>query len=521
MKFSTLLTALFFSLFVSAQLPDDALRYGFPWMSGTARNQAIGGAMGSLGGDITSAHINPAGIGMYRNSEFVLSPGFNFMNNKFDYRNTSSSAKDNAFNYGTSGLVFGASHDPRYQRATSSAFSITVNQLANYNNRIQYQGFNNTSSWSEQYVEQLTRDRASIVQAENNYIFGSSLAFWTYLVDTIADRSGNVIGYQSIVPLPLNPNSSQDGVNQYNTIDTRGGAHEVALTYAQNYNNKFNWGLSFGIPFYSFNKEQTYREEDATSNGANDFKYFEYKEKYSTTGVGFNLKLGAIFRPVDRLRIGLAFHTPTWAGLTDNISSSITTNSENYTNKPQPLTKTSDELKAGSNAGTYEYNLTSPMRAIGSISYVINEVKDITKQKGFITADVEYVNYNGVRFRTSGDGTTDDKSYYDDVNEIIKARYKGAFNFKLGGELKFKTLMVRLGGALLGNPYSESGLLGKRTMATGGLGYRNKGMFVDLAYAHTFIKATDVPYYLQDKATPVADWGGGRGNLVLTFGVKF
>lgn len=57
-----------------AQLPDDALRYSYPFVSGTARSQAIGGAIGALGGDITAAHINPAGIGLYKTREIVLSP---------------------------------------------------------------------------------------------------------------------------------------------------------------------------------------------------------------------------------------------------------------------------------------------------------------------------------------------------------------------------------------------------------------------------------------------------------------
>ncbi|HSR40345.1 MAG TPA: hypothetical protein VLL95_15650, partial [Phnomibacter sp.] len=131
-----LLTGLF-SHGLFAQSPDDALRYGFPLMGGTARNMAIGGAMGSLGGDITAAHINPAGIGLYKNKEVVLSPGFKFYNNNFDYRTQQTQARENAFGYGTSGFVFGSQHD-RSRNASSSAFSISVNQLANYNNRIEY-----------------------------------------------------------------------------------------------------------------------------------------------------------------------------------------------------------------------------------------------------------------------------------------------------------------------------------------------------------------------------------------------
>ena len=37
--------------------------------------------------------------------------------------------------------------------------------------------------------------------ASNNYPFGASLAYFTYLIDSIADPSGNVIGYRSLVPV--------------------------------------------------------------------------------------------------------------------------------------------------------------------------------------------------------------------------------------------------------------------------------------------------------------------------------
>ena len=40
---------------------------------GTARSSAMAGAFTSLGGDLASMGINPAGLGMYRSSEFGLS----------------------------------------------------------------------------------------------------------------------------------------------------------------------------------------------------------------------------------------------------------------------------------------------------------------------------------------------------------------------------------------------------------------------------------------------------------------
>ena len=501
-----------------AQLPEDALRYGYPLAGGTARNQAIGGAGGSLGGDITAANINPAGIGLYKNTEIVLSPGFNFINNKFNYRGTANKGKDNAFNYGTSGVVFG--HVRNGNMGRSMAFSISVNQLANYNNHIEYQGVNKISSWSEQYVEQLANAQATVGQAEQNYIFGSSLAYWTFLVDTLSDAQGNVVGYRSQAPVP-GSESGTGGVTQHNIVDTRGGAHEISLAFGNNIDDRLHLGASLNFPVYSFTKDQTYREDDVTTDNLNGFGFFEYKEHYSTIGVGVNAKLGVIFRPIERLRLGFAIHTPTFASMTDKISSSITANTENYTTVPQPITKKSDDLRENSTAGEYDYEIQTPFRLIASGAWVLNEVSDVKKQKGFITADVEFVNYRGTRYSASGtNSSTDDFTYYNDLNDVIKQRYKGALNVKLGGEVKFNTIMARAGFGYMGSPYKDKQLAGRRILLSGGLGYRNKGFFVDLTYVHAFIKQSEVPYYLSDKPNPIADGKNSRGNVVLTFGIK-
>ena len=49
-----------------AQEPADALRFSNTVPSGSARVQAVGGAMGSLGGDVTAAFVNPAGLAFFK-----------------------------------------------------------------------------------------------------------------------------------------------------------------------------------------------------------------------------------------------------------------------------------------------------------------------------------------------------------------------------------------------------------------------------------------------------------------------
>ena len=51
-------------------------------LNGTARFVGMGGAMGALGGDISTMGTNPAGIGLYRSSDVMTSFGFLFMGMK-------------------------------------------------------------------------------------------------------------------------------------------------------------------------------------------------------------------------------------------------------------------------------------------------------------------------------------------------------------------------------------------------------------------------------------------------------
>ena len=51
---------------VSAQTVYDAANIANKDLNGTARFVSMGGAMGALGGDISTIATNPAGIGIYR-----------------------------------------------------------------------------------------------------------------------------------------------------------------------------------------------------------------------------------------------------------------------------------------------------------------------------------------------------------------------------------------------------------------------------------------------------------------------
>jgi hypothetical protein len=492
-----------------AQIPEDALRMSWQTPLGTARNQAIGGAAGSLGGEITSMYVNPAGLGFYKLSEIVLTPGFTLAKSKGSYRETdANSGHVNRFNISTTGFVAASTNSN--SKWVSSAFSIAVSRTANFNNTIYYKGNNDYSSFSEQFAEELAQSGVNIDDYRYSpYLsLGTKSAIHTYLIDT-----ATVSGKLQVVGRPEYLNS----VNQENKITTRGGITELAVGFASNKEDKFYIGGSVGVPFVKYERDITYTESDPTNDISNGFKFARYEEKQSTSGVGLNAKLGVIFKPVQQMRFGVAIHTPTIYGMKDKLWTKMVTHVDTLFGPNDPIDSVTSDYFG--QQPVYKYDLSSPWKFMVSGTYIINEVEDVTQQRGFITADVEYVTYGSSKF-SSADDAADDEAYYEGVNKAVKAAYKGAFNFRVGAELKFSPIMVRAGYAQYGNPYKEGGLKASRRNISGGLGYRDKGVFIDLTYVHSIIKDVNFPYRLADKANTFANIKSNIGQIILTFGFK-
>lgn len=495
---------------VMAQLPEDALRMSWNAPSGTARNQAIGGAMGSLGGEITSMFVNPAGLGFFKVSEIVLTPGLSFARSNSNYRETDAkSSRLTRFNMNASGFVV-ATND-RGSKWTSKAFSIAVNRVASFNNTIYYKGNNDFSSYSEAFAEEFSRSGLTIDEVRNSSLsMGTKMAVYTYLIDT-----ATINGQTQVVGKPEYLNS----VNQENKITTRGGITEIAIGFASNMEDKLYIGGSIGVPIVNYEKRSTFIESDPDKSTNNNFGFSRFEEKIVSRGAGLNAKLGVIFKPAQAMRFGIAIHTPTLYGLKDKISGKMVTDVEKLFGPNDPgVDSVTSDYYYGNQGAIYKYDLVSPWKFLVSGAFVFSEVEDVTQQRGFITADLEYVTYGSPRFSPAEEG--DDETYFNNVNKVVKSSYKGAFNFRVGGEVKFNTFMTRLGLAYYGNPYKDDALKASKVNLSGGLGYRDKGIFIDLTYVRSLTKDTNFPYRLSDKANTYADVKSKNGNIIFTIGFK-
>lgn len=497
------------SSYTYAQEPADALRYSFLTQpGGTARNQAIGGAGGALGGEFTSMFINPAGLGFYKTGDFAFTPSFSFQKSKSNYLGNPESAKNNSFSIGTTGFIL-ASPSKEGKSIRSMSIGFGINRAADFNNHVYYRGTNKSSSSSEQYLEQLINDNVTDPNdAANNYPGGTSLAFNTYLIDTVQNADGSLGGYRT----QANPAT---GLIQENNINTRGGITDAAIGAGFNLKDKWFFGGTLSFPFLSYHREASYKETDESNIANNNFNYYEATESLATKGHGINGKFGVIFKPIEDLRLGLAYHTPTSYQLTDNYNNEVITDLEGYGGTGVKHQSSTD--LTGGQLLESKYRLSTPGRWILSGSLVLRETQDVENQRGFISADIEYVSYKNASFHDVTN-TASTKSYYGALNGVIDNLYKNAINARLGGELKFNTIMFRLGGAYYGNPYeNESADLFK---IAGGLGYRNHGMFLDLTYVYSMNKNVNYPYLLQDKPNTHAYLKNNVGSIVATIGFK-
>ncbi|MDP1744161.1 MAG: hypothetical protein Q8L90_01210, partial [Bacteroidota bacterium] len=96
---------LLFSFTADCQNDIDAIRYSQLTFGGTARFSSMAGSMGALGGDISTLSFNPAGIAIFRKTEFSISPSIFSQRTSSTYNTTNSTDRKLNFNFGNIGFV--------------------------------------------------------------------------------------------------------------------------------------------------------------------------------------------------------------------------------------------------------------------------------------------------------------------------------------------------------------------------------------------------------------------------------
>ena len=474
-----LFTLLSVSLFYNsnAQTEIDALRYSQNDIIGTARFSAMAGAYGSLGADFTTLSYNPAGIGLYQFSELTFTPALsNVVATTYFGRGRNEDEKYYT-NFSNFGYVMSSPKSGNEWKRLNFAFG--YNRTANYKKRTYISGENNSTSMIDNFV---SNAQGSTIDNLNG--FTELLAWNTYLFDPLDTiDNGNYIS---------NLNSSSRK-KQEKVINSNGSLGEYVLSVGTSYEDKIYLGATIGIPSIDYYEKSTYTESEFSDTTAH-LESFYYDEELTTTGRGFNLKLGVIARLNDWVRFGGAYHSSTFYDMEDEYSNAMTA----------VWNDTLGTMYQSSPFGYFNYVLKTPWKAIGSVAINI-------KKQWLITADIEIVDYASAKFNS-------DSYKFSDENEVINSLYTKATNIRLGGEMKYKLFRIRAGYALYGSPYKANFEFGSKSFSFG-LGV-DKGHFI-VDFAYVFSEESDEHFMYSSDLVDAATITSTKHNFLVTIGLRY
>jgi hypothetical protein len=480
--------SLFSAIF--AQNVDDALRYSQIFYGGTARFLSLGGAFTALGGDLSTYSQNPAGIGVFRSSEMSITPQLSYNKTETQFNGYSSDYLYN-FNLNQAGFVTNLIKTNSETGLVTLNFGYSFNKTNNFHQSVMIDGISNSSSLADYWAQ----------NSEGTYFEdlegAEGIAYDTWIIDTL--RNAGASSYGTVFSnYGDNPGSVYgQRIRKFGVSEGYTGEHAISI--GGNYANKIIFGVTFGINTIQYTAH-TEHLESTEIDLPSKFKNFTYADYLDNSGTGFSFKAGAIIKPVEYLRIGLAFHTPTWYNIDeyyyDNITSAFTDGGK-YEASNDPL--------------VYSYKLATPFRALAGVAVQIQKI-------ALLSFDYEFVDYSSAKFSQAGDGYN-----YSEKNRAIKESLKAANNLRAGGELRLNKLYLRGGYGYYGKAFKQGDVnqnLDYRSLSCG-IGYREQNISVDFAYTNFKYSQASILYPLDDSYPPAnVNLNAANNMFTLTLGYK-
>ena len=222
-------------------------------INGTSKYNAMAGSMGALGGDISSASVNPAGIGVFITSDVNLTLGINNNKNTSSLAGASSAYKTNNTDLNNSGGVL----------------TIDLTQTASKWKFVNI-GINYSTQSLDNYV---------ITPGNQNIKLGNT--------STLSPTNYSLEGH---------------------FYDRYGNLSKTSFTVGANYDNRLYVGA--GLNFHNSYINQYDSANFGSGNNVIRFdrQFTDFEEKAD----GFSANLGVIAKLSNQFRIGAAIETPTW-----------------------------------------------------------------------------------------------------------------------------------------------------------------------------------------------------------------
>jgi hypothetical protein len=388
---------------------------------GTARLNAMGGAFGALGGEISAIYGNPAGAAVFNHNEISGSIATLSTDTNSRYSGTETFNNYSNFRIPQFGAVFVFDNPNRYSHWNK--FSVGLS-------------YNITNDYSNSYT----------TQGNNGYA--------TFLEHPYDDRT---------------PISSYDTAEQQVIAnDLKGYSSVFSFSFSGNYKKSFYFGASLNAHQVDLVQNTYLSEQNGDGNG--NALFADFDQSLSELGEGFSLSFGLIAKPTEFLRLGLSYQSPIWYHTITEESTIVevdgfegvtvieTTDIDGtYSNYSYPMEFT-----------FLEYSLQTPSKITTSIACVY-------KKHGLISVDYSLQNFKTIELGGNQDFSPENMEFNRNLREDVQS-------LKIGTEWNFKEWSVRGGYAYQDAPFQNTNSMSNVETYSLGLGYRMKQSKFDISY---------------------------------------
>lgn len=470
---------------------EDGLRYSIQDITGTARFRAMSGAFGALGGDLSALNVNPAGSALFTNNYATVSGSvFNTKNNS-NYFGTSTSDQNSTIDLNQLGVVFVFQDTSEGNDWKKISFGLNYENTRDFDNDIFIAGTNPNSSISNYFLnfaQGIPESDLAFLDYQDFGFVGQQafLGYQTYLFDPDINNT-----YVSNVPA--------GDFYQENLIATTGYNGKITGNFAASYKDKLFIGVNLNAHFTDYVRT-TYLAEGNDNNPNLGVQRIYFDNEVYTYGTGFSFNLGAIAKVTETFRVGIAYESPTWYRLNDELTQAInvfsTDGSNNYNDFYYPNV-----------TNIYPtYRLKTPSKLTGSAAYIFGN-------SGLLSVDIASKDYSAIEFRPKNE------LVYQDLNIGIGNSLTSALEVRIGGEYKYKQWSFRGGYRFEESPYKNTALIGDLTGYSGGLGYNFGKNRLDLAYSYA--DRTYGQYLISSGMNDLARIKMIQNNFTLSYSINF
>ncbi|MEQ8924554.1 MAG: hypothetical protein RLO81_02010 [Fulvivirga sp.] len=469
---------------------------------GSARMLGIGEAQTSLGGDISSASSNPAGLGFFNKSEFSFTPAFNYLNTTSEYLGSSTSDARLNFNFSNLGAVI------KYGSGSGSfkggSFGISINRIADFQNQITYEGnsFNQLDSNGEiifdpnrpaDIVEYAALNaftsNGSDISFDNDF---AELAFETFLISPFSIDGNNFVDrdYYAVEDdgsFPQDNNGNDIFIPAYTEPDfptfqtenirSTGAMYQTSFSYGANFDDRIYFGGGIGLITMTREVNREYIEIPTNA----ELSSLVLEDNYEQNGTGVNATFGVIGRPMPQVLLGASYTTPSIISIEQIRSVTLTANYLFATNFREQTESFGFDYEA------FNFTITTPSKLRAGATYFLGK-------SGFITGDIERINYAGANLSNSESGVSFSQAN-SDINQL-----ESVINYRLGAEFRYEMFRLRAGFARMDDPVKNDIDESENRITFGG-GIRTEDYFVDMAVSTSNGRNSTVSPYPGQVAT--------------------